>query len=110
MRRAIARTAFLLLFLLAACGPTIGDACTTTTDCGGALCLNLAYTPGGYCSRSCASDTDCPNGSVCVPDGASRGSSACFRSCSSASACRNGYSCGPAKNTGHQVCVGTSGF
>src|SRR6188768_321753 len=56
-------------------GPgSIGMACTADGDCGGGFtCLKPADTSpalfgggaaGGYCTKSCATDTDCPLGST----------------------------------------------
>lgn len=70
-----------------ACGATVGDPCTTASDCGPGTCLNDPSTPGGYCSTACGPDAGaCPNGSACVRD-------RCFLRCSPESSCRAGYSC-----------------
>jgi hypothetical protein len=92
------------------CGATVGDPCTTAADCGNALCINREHTPGGYCSRQCTSDTDCPSGTTCVQDGAANGVNACFRVCAAEQDCRRGYVCTAARVSGRQICVGPSGF
>jgi hypothetical protein len=75
----------------------IGDACTSTGDCGeGGLCLNDPdLAPGGYCSQSCAGGAACPEGSTCLDFG--MGQSFCFLDCdpeASTRPCeREGYGC-----------------
>jgi hypothetical protein len=95
------------------CGPTVGDSCTTPADCNDALCLRLAYTPGGYCSRQCvpsAEQNDCPRGSLCVPNGGGEGLDACFLACSRDADCRAGYLCRNVSGVTSPVCVGPQGF
>src|SRR5215471_19847442 len=57
--------------LTSACGATVGDACTTASDCGNQLCINQAWTLGGYCSKPCTTgdDSTCPSGSTCIAGG-----------------------------------------
>ncbi len=94
-----------------ACGPTIGDPCTTAADCLNQTCLNNASVPGGYCTTSCpGSAAECPTGSVCITNGISMGISGCFRSCDTALDCRNGYQCNDVRNNGHAVCIGPKGL
>jgi len=75
----------------------IGDACTSSGDCGeGGLCLNDPdLAPGGYCSQSCAGGVECPEGSTCLDFG--MGQSFCFLDCdpeASTRPCeREGYGC-----------------
>lgn len=85
--------------VLAACGATIGDACTTDGECGKGTCLQGATAPGGYCSLACQGNGgNCPNGSACD-------SGFCRRTCTTAQDCRTGYTCtGTQGNT--RVCVG----
>jgi hypothetical protein len=101
----------IVLILATACGPTIGDACTTGSDCGAALCINRDFAPGGYCTLSCKLDsaTPCPTGSICVADALATGSPACFRACARTSECRNGYTC-RSVNGSPTICVGAVGF
>ena len=95
----------------AACGPTIGDACTTERDCGLGLCLNRDFTPGGACSLACAvGGAACPAGSVCVDAAIGKDSPGCLRSCRSAMDCRGGYVCKTEKNSATPVCVGPEGI
>ena len=110
MRTSLAITA-LLAALLCGCGPTIGDPCTTSTDCGGVLCINRDFSPGGYCTQTCklGQANNCPTGSVCIADALAKNSAACFRQCTKQSECRNGYTC---RSIGGSVtfCVGAVGF
>lgn len=98
----------ILPIVFAGCGATIGDACTTSRDCGSGQCLNRDFTPGGYCSVGC-SDRGCPAGSVCVEDAIGRDVSGCLRSCRSNAECREGYLCKTEKNSSTPVCVGPEG-
>src|SRR4051794_465185 len=77
------------------CGATVGDPCTTASDCGDKLCLNETFTPGGYCTQQCeAVDPEsCPSGTVCVRSAVSDALSGCFRRCDGDDDCRAGYSC-----------------
>jgi hypothetical protein len=94
--------------ILAGCGPTIGDPCTTAADCSGVLCLNVA-SPGGYCTAPCnvTEATSCPTGSVCVRDALAKNSPACFRLCNRPSECRSGYTC-RSINSSPNICVGST--
>ena len=81
---------------LVGCGATVGDACTSDTECGDmGFCINQVNTPGGYCSQPCVPDKDstCPTGSTCVRQGAASDVSACFLKCTTNSDCRSGYQC-----------------
>ncbi|MGQ0508683.1 MAG: hypothetical protein ACT4TC_25565 [Myxococcaceae bacterium] len=92
---------------LAGCGATVGDACTTVSECGNQLCINNKdYTPGGYCSRQCThgDDRTCPNGSTCIRNGAGD-FDACFRVCQTNSECRTGYTCAVFRGSTQSVCV-----
>ena len=104
---------FALALLCAAavgCGPTVGDGCTTASDCENQLCINQDFAPGGYCSKTCdPTKNDCPTGSVCVADALGHGAPACFRTCAVAADCRDSYAC----RTTHEsplICVGPSGI
>ncbi len=112
MRTSLAIAAVLAL-LITGCGPTIGDACTTNTDCGpGVLCLNKDFSPGGYCTIGCKVDDPssvCPTGSTCVRDALQKSSAACFRTCGRLTDCRNGYACRSVNGSG-LICVGAVGF
>ncbi len=102
-----AAIAFCLLFL-AGCGATVGDSCTTVSECGNQLCINQSYTPGGYCSKQCTlgEDSTCPGGSVCVRDGAAKDLAACFKVCKVKEDCRSGYVCASLRSSTQTVCVG----
>ncbi len=96
----------------AACGPTIGDACTSAADCGGAVCLTRDFTPGGSCSTSCVLDAptnSCPTGSTCVKDALGQGTAGCMRTCNPHMTCRTGYQCKSA-NGSETVCIGPKGI
>lgn len=107
-------TAWVLLagISLAACGPTVGDACTVDDDCSAGVCLNAAFTPGGYCSQSCAlgDAQSCPTGSVCVEDVLPEREPGCLSSCERNDDCRDGYLCRDTGASKGKVCVGTEGF
>jgi len=88
--------AFAMLF--SGCGPSgvgrdgnvVGGPCTASGGCAaGATCLTSTMYPGGTCSVHCASQSDCPSGSVCVTEGGGQ----CVLPCSTASDCRAGYGC-----------------
>jgi len=91
-----------LLAALCACGPTVGDACTTDRECN-ATCLQSQDTPRGYCTLQCAQDAQCPNGTACVSD--TPGPGKCLLLCTDARDCRSGYVC--ALHDGAKVCFGT---
>ncbi len=91
-------------FALSACGPTVGDACTTNNDCGGATCLQGATTPGGYCTTSCQGGGNCPNGSACVQLSGQGNSRTCLLLCTAGQQCRAGYTCD--LRDGARVCLG----
>lgn len=106
------RTLFLLsmLSLLAACGPTVGDPCTTTTECGGAACINRDFAPGGYCAVPCNAANACPAGTLCVRDALGKNTPGCMRACNNVKECRPGYVCQFAKDSTGTVCIGPSGI
>ncbi len=111
MRTLIALT---VLCLTAACGPTIGDACTLAAECGtGATCINRDFTPGGYCSLSCTlgNDATCPAGSTCIKDALGKNAPGCMRTCRQATDCRSSaYVCQFAKDSTKTVCIGPAGI
>ncbi len=95
---------------LCACGPTVGDACTTGSDCAGQICINQDFTPGGYCSLTCKpGGTDCPTGSTCVLNALGKGANACFRLCNVPGDCRAGYACRSTQDS-PLICVGPTGI
>jgi len=106
MKRAL--LAFGLLGL-SACGPTIGDPCTTGQDCGPGVCVNRDFAPGGYCSKNCASG--CPAGTICVANVLGDGNSGCMRACKQATTdCRPGYLCAVVGHSATAVCIGPAGL
>jgi hypothetical protein len=105
--------ALLLSLAVSACGPTIGDPCTTAQDCLGRTCLNGGGVPGGYCSSMCKvgdMGAQCPTGTVCIRDGIANGNDGCYRQCNSTRDCRTGYRCESARGSDATVCVGPNGL
>ena len=101
-----------LALLGCACGPTIGDPCTTAADCNNAVCVSTKdWAPGGYCTSTCKTDdpNSCPSGTICVRDALGRNAPGCFRLCDKQSECRNGYTC-RSENSSPNICVGAIGF
>lgn len=99
----------LMLLSLAACGPTVGDPCTTPSDCLGKICFNGASVPGGYCSVTCTAGDDltCPAGTVCVDNGPN---ATCYRACKTANDCRSGYVCEHQRGSSQPICIGPKGL
>jgi len=73
----------------------VGDACTTTAQCGAGLeCATQANEgfAGGYCTKICLSDSECGSGAHCSSVGGNGGM--CVKSCASNNECsRTGYEC-----------------
>lgn len=94
------------------CGSTVGDPCTTEADCGGQVCLNRDWTPGGYCTKSCTVGVEdsCPGGSLCVRDAVAKDLPGCLRTCKGNSDCRSGYTCRSVRDSTTAVCVGPEGI
>ncbi len=73
----------------------VGDPCTDTAPCSaGNFCL--AQPPGGYCTRTCQSDQQCPTGSVCSDQLGNEGpTNYCVETCTTDTECRwdEGYKC-----------------
>ena len=111
LRRMIGLT-ILVVALLSGCGATVGDPCTTASDCSNQLCINQPWTLGGYCSKACTAgdDTTCPSGSTCIANGNGHNSPACFRVCNTVRDCRGGYSCLQPSNNSKMICVGPEGI
>src|SRR4051812_41686726 len=93
-----------VLALLGGCGPTVGDPCTTSQECGGGTCLNQTFVPGGYCSVGCKADGLCPTGSTCVREVSGRGNDMCLRTCRLDADCRQGYLCRSIRDSAF-VCI-----
>jgi hypothetical protein len=52
-------------------GPTsrsVGAACTTDAQCAQTCLIDERHFPGGMCTLACASNADCPGGSVCLSE------------------------------------------
>jgi hypothetical protein len=103
----VRRFATVLAVLAMACGPTIGDPCTSANDCLNRTCITGSSWPGGYCSQSCALDNvnSCPQGSVCVPNGISAGLHGCYHACTALKDCRATYTCRKVMGSDQTVCV-----
>jgi hypothetical protein len=90
------------------CGPTIGDPCTTTSECGAGLCLNRPFAPGGVCTIACT--TSCPQGTTCINNVLGANQPGCMRTCQSARDCRTGYVCRAEQGNAQTICVGPEGI
>ncbi len=97
MIRPSMRCLALLIPVLVACAPEIGDGCETSVDCsvnGERICDRTQ--PGGYCTiQGCEPDT-CPDGASCVefrgmPDRTSV--TFCMDGCGNDGDCRTDYVC-----------------
>lgn len=97
------------LLCLSACGPTIGDPCTTAQECGAGVCVNRDFAPGGYCSKGCAAGAGCPAGTLCVAN-VLNGGWGCMRTCTQAPDCRPGYVCAVVGHSAASVCIGPAGL
>jgi hypothetical protein len=99
-----------LALALGACGPTVGDPCSSDAACGPGVCLIKDYAPGGLCSRACVvGGAPCPLGSTCVEDAITRGEPGCLKTCARQSDCRDGYVCKDEKASATPVCIGPTG-
>lgn len=92
-------------------GPgALGAACVDFSDCAGAndcLTEGAAGFPGGYCSRLCERDADCPGGACGMHDGVR----ICGKTCQNDGQCRGGYGCNvKARAAGGTVMMCTPGF
>ncbi|MCX5898395.1 MAG: Ig-like domain-containing protein, partial [Proteobacteria bacterium] len=72
-------------------GGGIGAACGTCDP--GLSCITSA--PGGYCTKSCASNSDCGQGAYCyqLQDEQGQKQALCLDACSANTDCRAGYTC-----------------
>ena len=75
----------------------------STPMCLGSLGEGLLTMPGGYCSLSCAADSECGAEAVCLKG--NQGKAACFKQCETRAACRGGYVC-QFFGSDVKVCVG----
>jgi hypothetical protein len=80
--------------------PFVGNACTAAVpeDCGkpslSLTCNEFPAYPGGYCSATCASDSQCIPGSTCATaEKAQLSSAICAKRCETQADCRSGYEC-----------------
>lgn len=80
----------------------IGSRCMQASDCGTSpFTCDTAGFPGGYCSRTCVTDGDCPADALCAGD------KECRRHCTADADCRQaeGYACGFPSGTTSGVCL-----
>jgi hypothetical protein len=68
----------------------IGDKCAQNADCGSQWFYCITDDFGGYCSKDCKSDADCPLESICS---FGSGSGQCHKKCNTTSDCRTNYLC-----------------
>lgn len=99
MARLVLTLSFLGSLAVAGCAPSIGDGCSSATNCSvnGDRQCDLSQ-PGGYCIVFDCQPDQCPNDAVCVrfnPDAPRHAVVACMRRCSSDGDCRSGdgYRC-----------------
>lgn len=99
--RTILLTLALASLALAGCGGAsanahskdVGGECKTDQDCSH-RCTTEDVFGGGMCTRTCASDQDCPGGAVCV----TKDGGICAVSCSGPNDCSDfgrGWTCAP---------------
>ncbi len=87
-----------------------GEACTGAWDCGGGqfgACFDEdGDFRGGYCTRGCASASDCPSGSHCSAFATSTGTTRiCTPNCVDDAGCRSdGYACYDVNGDGTTEC------
>lgn len=99
-----------------ACAPslTIGNACTSDTNCTGSNCIKVTDSgwAGGYCSIGCTSDAQCGAGNHCgVRDPENGNQGICVKGCTTNANCgRTGYECYDYDKDGSRECgpVGSS--
>ena len=68
----------------------VGGPCMNNSECAQRLCEDGSRFPGGMCTVSCGSSSQCPAGSSC---GELNSGWVCLVSCRDTSECRQGYSC-----------------
>ncbi len=84
----------------------VGTPCTADAECAalglGHACKKKTSTgvtdyQGGYCTKVCAADLDCPTKALCLgpQPGYGENDSVCWAKCASAQECRTGYDCYP---------------
>lgn len=84
----------------------VGTTCTVDAECtalgGGSSCKQKTSSQlndyaGGYCTKTCGSDLDCPGSSFCLgpQPGYGEKDSICWAGCTTSAECRSGYDCYP---------------
>lgn len=87
----------LLVIWFPACGPSYGNSCRQSDDCGGdAFCCNEPKCGGGLCTTLCVSDRDCPGDMYCRD-------AKCFFSCESDRDCEPPFGCH--EKDGRLMCI-----
>lgn len=93
-----------------ASGHSVGARCAVDKDCA-KRCLTTASFPGGYCTETCTTASDCPGGSACIMGADATG--LCVATCHVANDCDGfgaGYLCSrrPRQEGGEGVlvCIG----
>lgn len=76
--------------LVAACTPTVGDACKLDRNCGTTLTCDTTITDG-YCLKVGCRAGECPAEATCVDFGTE--TRFCMRSCTPSNGCRDGQIC-----------------
>lgn len=90
-RFALPAASLLAAVAMTACAPTVGDTCTTNSECGSELTCDLA-TPEGYCTVTPCRPGECPPEAACVDFGAE--ATYCMRVCRDPDeGCRDGLTC-----------------
>jgi hypothetical protein len=90
MRSALGALAAMAMLCWSGCGDSaneqlIGAECTSSTTCDNEDLTCLNQFAGGYCGAAgCASNADCPKGSICVTD---QGTNFCFLVCTDKTDC-----------------------
>ena len=80
-----------LLIAAAACGPVVGDDCTSDYDCGASNSCDLSI-PDGYCTRTPCSARGCEDEeAVCIQF--FNGESYCMLECGGSGDCRDKHTC-----------------
>lgn len=88
----------------------LGDPCNVSGTCADGLCQVQDGFTNGSCTRTCATQGDCPSGSQCSSYPGRSGGLVCLKNCSPAGqvgGCRAGYVCEQANSSlsGFPVCV-----
>ncbi len=90
--------------LLFGCNPSsIGNPCTTDTDCDNGQTCYIEFA-GGFCGRGCTQEgsvVDCPGDTICAKQGTRL---SCSPLCESKSDCRENQECNGISGTNLKAC------